>query len=347
MFSATAKFTARIFFFTSVVSCVCLAQGLTVTSSSQLLPGLVGIPYSFTFTASGGTPPYAWSPLTTLPLGLSLSSAGVLSGTPATNAQSIFSVRLMDSAGTVTSQQVTLQIGTAASPARTGVLSQIAAGAAWDTTIYLVSTSSALNGGSITFRDDTGTPLTLALTTQQQGIIQGVSASVVTFVLNPNTTMVLHTSAPPNAALQQGWADVRTTGGIGAFAIFKQTLPSGVIAEGTSGQQGQFSSSIVIPFDNTPGSVTTAALVSLSNVPLTVTATIWDENGNQLGTQVLNLAILAHMAFAIPTQFPATAGKRGEVRFDNGTNSDAITALGLSFSSLTGNSFTSVPGLVP
>jgi hypothetical protein len=174
-----------------------------------------------------------------------------------------------------------------------------------------------------------------------------MTSSTPTFTLNPNTTVILHTTAPASAGLQQGWAEVRTTGGISAFAIFKQTLPNGVVAEGTSSQQGQLQPSVVIPYDNTPGSITTAGLVNLANIPVNLTATIWDENGNQLGTQALTLAIFAHMAFAVPTLFPVTAGKRGTVRFDNTTSMDPLAALGLSFSALLGNSFTSIPALLP
>lgn len=39
-------------------------------------------PYTFTFEATGGNAPYVWSTESTLPAGLTLSSAGVLSGTP-------------------------------------------------------------------------------------------------------------------------------------------------------------------------------------------------------------------------------------------------------------------------
>jgi len=55
--------------------------------------------YSRTFTASGGTGPYIWTP-TGLPAWLSLSSAGVLSGTaPGTAGTHVFSVQATDSLG--------------------------------------------------------------------------------------------------------------------------------------------------------------------------------------------------------------------------------------------------------
>jgi len=54
-------------------------------SQSSLTNGVVGTAYSQTLSATGGTPPYTWT-LTSgiLPAGLSLSSSGVIAGTPTT-----------------------------------------------------------------------------------------------------------------------------------------------------------------------------------------------------------------------------------------------------------------------
>ena len=60
---------------------------LTIASGSPLTSGSIGIAYSTTLTASGGNPGYTWSRVASspaLPNGLSLSPAGVISGTPAT-----------------------------------------------------------------------------------------------------------------------------------------------------------------------------------------------------------------------------------------------------------------------
>ena len=59
-----------------------VASLLTITTAS--LPGAVqGQSYAFTLSASGGTAPYTWSISSgTLPSGLTLSPAGIISGTP-------------------------------------------------------------------------------------------------------------------------------------------------------------------------------------------------------------------------------------------------------------------------
>ena len=55
--------------------------GVDVTTSS--VPGATrGAPYTVQLVAAGGTTPYKWKKLTTLPKGLKLSSSGLLSGTP-------------------------------------------------------------------------------------------------------------------------------------------------------------------------------------------------------------------------------------------------------------------------
>jgi hypothetical protein len=54
-------------------------------TTSSLTNGTVGVAYSQTLTATGGTAPYSWTIASgTLPAGLTLSASGVISGTPPT-----------------------------------------------------------------------------------------------------------------------------------------------------------------------------------------------------------------------------------------------------------------------
>jgi hypothetical protein len=71
---------------------------LTITTTS--LPSIiVGTPYNATLSASGGTPPYTWSLSSgALPTGLTLSPAGVISGTPTGQDTFSFTVMVTDSA---------------------------------------------------------------------------------------------------------------------------------------------------------------------------------------------------------------------------------------------------------
>jgi large repetitive protein len=85
---------------------------LTVTTTS-LPNGTIGAAYSQTLQASGGVPPYSWS-LTggSLPAGLTLSSTGVISGTPTgtVTATSNFTVTVADSQSPAATKNASLSI---------------------------------------------------------------------------------------------------------------------------------------------------------------------------------------------------------------------------------------------
>ena len=74
-------------------------QTLLITTTSPITSGEVTLPYSFSFNAIGGTPPYTWSETGTLPTGFSLSSGGTLSGTPSATYANSFNVTVSDSIG--------------------------------------------------------------------------------------------------------------------------------------------------------------------------------------------------------------------------------------------------------
>lgn len=73
---------------------ITIAAGAVTVTTSTLAGGTVGAAYSATLAASGGNGSYTWS-LTSgsLPAGLSLSTGGVISGTPTTAATSNFTVQ--------------------------------------------------------------------------------------------------------------------------------------------------------------------------------------------------------------------------------------------------------------
>ena len=68
-----------------------------VVTTTTLPNGTVGLAYSQPLQATGGTPPYVWTVSSgSLPAGLSLSSTGVISGTPTKAAASSFTVTVTD-----------------------------------------------------------------------------------------------------------------------------------------------------------------------------------------------------------------------------------------------------------
>jgi hypothetical protein len=75
-------------------------------------------------TATGGTPPYTWSTVSTLPAGITLSSGGLLAGTPSAAASGSFTVRLTDSVGATTTADVWID-AIAIAPAIPPVIEQL------------------------------------------------------------------------------------------------------------------------------------------------------------------------------------------------------------------------------
>lgn len=91
------------------------AGALTITTTT-LSSGTVGTAYSASVSASGGTSPYSYEVTSgSLPNGLSMSSAGAISGTPTTEETSTFTVTVTDSAETpaTDTQELSLTISSA------------------------------------------------------------------------------------------------------------------------------------------------------------------------------------------------------------------------------------------
>ncbi len=95
--------------FTLVI--VTTAPSITTSSLSN---GVIGTAYSITLTAMNGTSPYTWSLASgSMPGGLTLNSAGVISGTPTTNGTFNFTAQLADTYGLTASAAFSLTIVTA------------------------------------------------------------------------------------------------------------------------------------------------------------------------------------------------------------------------------------------
>ncbi len=83
---------------------------LTITTLS-LQAGSVGVPYSATISATGGTAPYTWSVNVSPPPGLALNAiTGVISGVPTTTVTDNFVVTVTDHGGLTATQALTITI---------------------------------------------------------------------------------------------------------------------------------------------------------------------------------------------------------------------------------------------
>lgn len=109
-----------------------------VTITTTTLPdGTVGTAYSQTLAASGGFPPYTWALTTgTLPDGLSISTAGAITGTPTTSGPQTVTVTATDTDGDVGTANITITINaTATVTVTTTMLPQGTVGTAYTETL--------------------------------------------------------------------------------------------------------------------------------------------------------------------------------------------------------------------
>ncbi len=85
-------------------------NGLHITTTS-LTPGQKGVAYKMKLAATGGTAPYTWSLKTgTLPPGLTLGTAGKITGTPTKKGSYSVTFKVTDSASPKDKATVTLTL---------------------------------------------------------------------------------------------------------------------------------------------------------------------------------------------------------------------------------------------
>lgn len=214
----------------------------------------IGQPYNHTLTASGGTPPYAFS--ADLPSGLSIDADGAISGTPASDARTaVGGATISDSAepAQVASDEfrvpVVLEVSTTALPDAVGGESYSAQlqvrGGLPDFTWEMTGGTAPFNVSSS--GNVTGTPVatcagadytldvsvadsdTPAQSADRQGITLAVFARAVSI---PNST------APPAAPIGQPYNyAIGVTPGVApyAFAVISGALPPGISLNAASG----------------------------------------------------------------------------------------------------------------
>ena len=112
---------------------------LSLTVNPASLPnGSLGLAYSQTVSATGGTGPYTFSILAgTLPAGLTLNtSSGVIAGTPTSAGSSTFTVQAVNSLGNSGTRDYTINIGTVSLTVNPATLPATVVGHVYSQTVY-------------------------------------------------------------------------------------------------------------------------------------------------------------------------------------------------------------------
>lgn len=220
-----------------------------VITTSTLSNATVGIGYNASIAASGGTVPYTWSLASgSLPAGLSLSSAGVISGTPTAPGTSSFTVQVVDSQvpSHNTSQSLTLTVNPGALSVSTNSLPNGAVGAAYTATLSASGglapyswtiTSGALPAGlslgSSGQISGTATAAGTASFTVQVSDAQGSPATAskaLTLAISP-AALTITSSSLPNGSIGNSYnANLSASGGVAPYSwsVASGTLPAGL-----------------------------------------------------------------------------------------------------------------------
>jgi len=98
------------------------------------------------------------------------------------------------------------------------------------------------------------------------------------------------------------------------------------------------SSSLSLPYDNTNGYRTGLALANQSSSAASITATLFDQNGAQVGSTPVSLPPFGHTALFLDQLLASSQNQLGLVQFQS---TGPITGVGLRFSP--SGSFTSIP----
>jgi hypothetical protein len=159
----------------------------TATASN----GTVGAPYSQSFSAAGGSPPYRWA-ASGLPGGLSMSAAGELTGTPQAAGRVSFTVVLADSVNNSISKSFRIEVFQGLTITSASVPSGIG-GVAY-------STSLAATGGRPPYRWSGTAPAGLSIDTS--GRVSGTPTSAGDFTLSATVTDSLGTQATKDFSLR-------------------------------------------------------------------------------------------------------------------------------------------------
>lgn len=240
---------------------------LKITTAS-LGNGTVGSAYSASLAATGGVPPYTWT-ASGLPAGLSITAAGVISGTPTTAGTFSVSVTVTDSAGTKASQSYSVTIASGLT------VTTASLGTATVGTSY--SASLAASGGVPPY-SWTATGLPPGLSASASGAISGTPTTAGSYTAGVTVTDSQGSKATASLAL---------TVNAPALTITTTSLGSGTV--GTAVSATLAATGGVPPYSWTatglPPGVTISAGGALSGTPTTpgsytVAATVMDSAGN-------------------------------------------------------------------
>ena len=297
-----------------------IKPALSVTTATTLPSGFVGTSYSQQLAATGGSGTgYAWSITSGAPpAGLSLSAAGLISGTPTTSGASSFSAKVTDSANNTATANFSIQVYAAftlSTPSTTvpgpGTVGGVYNGSimatggsgsyAWTITgLPSDGISSSVSGGTVTLSGTPTTATTVSFTAAVKDTVtnQSLGPNTYSIVVSNPTPLTLPSTTPaslPAATVGQSYSgSVTVTGGAGPYTWAINgttvtgaglTLSNGLSASNTGGNtlavSGTPSTTTSVPLTNVTVKDNTGATAGPSSYSISV-----NSSGSQVSGQI-------------------------------------------------------------
>jgi hypothetical protein len=222
---------------------------LTITSSIPLAPASLTRSYSYQLSASGGRGGYAWSLASgSLPAGLTLSSTGLISGTPTKATTYSFAVKVVSGTTSVTkalSMTVTKALVVSTTTLATGFVgtaysASLAASGGTGTYIWELASGSLPPGLNLVGAKISGTPTTRGSSTFVVRVTDtaGRTALSGNLTLNISVPLQIVTTGLPGATKGVFYSvQLVGDGGVAPYAWSRSSgsLPSGLTLNSTTG----------------------------------------------------------------------------------------------------------------
>jgi hypothetical protein len=289
---------------------ITIKAGVSITTGTTLPTGYVGASYSQTLAATGGSGTgYSWAVASgsSLPAGLTLSAAGVLSGKPTAAGTPSFAVTVTDSAQNTASGTFTVTISAALAITSPNPLPTAYAGLKYSQTL----TAAGGSGTGYTWALASGQTLPPGLTFTAAGVFSGTPTT-------PNNTSIQVTVTDSSGNTATAILGVIIDSGVAITT--GSTLPTGYVGSNYSqtltatGGSGTGYAWTVASGSTLPGGLSLSAGGLLSGKPTTVSnlnfsVTVTDSVGNTI-TGTFSMAIspaVSINSITLPAGYAGTA----------------------------------------
>jgi hypothetical protein len=297
--------------YTGVQAYTLIVNAGTITLTPTTLPdGTVAGAYNASVSASGGTSPYTYTVTSgSLPAGLTLSSAGVLSGTPTSGGSFSFTITATD-ASTGTGPYTGAQAYTLTVNAPTIGITPTTLPSAAVSSAYSQSVSASGGTSPYTYTVTSGS-LPAGLTLSSAGVLSGTPTSGGSFSFTITATDASTGTGPYTGA--QAYTLIVN---VGTIALTPTTLPAGTVDgaynASVSASGGTSPYTYTVTSGSLPAGLTLSSAGTLSGTPtsggsfsFTITATDASTGtGPYTGAQAYTLMVNAPTVSITPATLP-------------------------------------------